>query len=325
MRPSEMIPIPIREFISGSTVPVDLYVKISDDKFILIAKQGTKTQKDQLNSYETKDVEYLWIEKSSYHKLTSQTIQLAGIILSRKDLDSGKKTQIVTNAATTTFRHLEHMGLDPVAFQQAKQVSDVTVQLVETHNSLSLLMESLNQCSDYLVRHSMAVAAISTLIGQAHQWQNRATIEKLALGGLLHDIGKKSLPQEILLKPKAHMSFEELQLYETHPFKGMEMATGLGSVPDDVVAMIYQHHENSIGQGFPQRLRDLKTHPLARIVALADEFVNLTVDNPNCPEPKTSLEALNYIELVKGQPYNKEAFRCLKRIVTSDRGTSVAS
>ena len=55
----QMVPIPITEFIAGSTNPVDLYVKIGEDKFILIAKQNGKTQKDQLKTYENKDVHYL--------------------------------------------------------------------------------------------------------------------------------------------------------------------------------------------------------------------------------------------------------------------------
>ncbi|MCB0384539.1 MAG: HD domain-containing protein [Bdellovibrionales bacterium] len=322
MDTKDMIPIPIREFISGLTVPVDLYVKLGDDKYVLIAKQGTKTQKDHLSSYKEKDVDYLWVEKAAYHKISNQTIQLAGIVLSKKDLDSGKKTQVVTAAAQTMFRHLDHLGLDEMAYTQAKQVADVPVQLVECHSRISQLMESLNQCSDDLLRHSMAVSAMSTVIGQAHNWQGKGTMEKLALGGLLHDIGKKTLPEELLKKARVHMSFEEIQLYETHPFKGMEMATGLGLIPDDIVAMIYQHHENSLGQGYPQRLRDLKTHPFARIVALADEFVNLTVANPNCPVPKTAHEAVDYIEIVMGQPFNKEAFRCLKRIVETEKRTT---
>lgn len=319
MNEQQMVPILIDEFISGLVVPVDIYVKLSEGKFVLIAKQGTKTQKDQLASYQNKDVNYLWIEKKDYHKLSNQTIQLAGIILNKSDVDSGTKTQVVTAAAHTMFRHLEHMGLDGVVFSQAKQIAEVTYQLVETHSRISSLMDSLNQCSDEVMRHSVAVSAVATMIGVAHKWQGKGTMEKLALGGLLHDIGKKALPPELLKKPKALMSFEETQLYETHPFKGMEMATGLGLVPDDIVAMIYQHHENTMGLGFPQKLRDIKTHPFARIVALADEFVNLTIANPNCPEPKAPREALNYIQFVKGQPYNKEAFRCLKLIVDTEQ------
>ena len=97
------------------------------------------------------------------------------------------------------------------------------------------------------------------------------------------------------------------------------MLLGLGVVPDDVVSIVYEHHENSIGQGFPQRLRDVKMHPLAKVVALADAYATLIIANPNCPVPKNPREALMYIEHTLGIPYNREAFRALKRIVDADQ------
>jgi HD-GYP domain-containing protein (c-di-GMP phosphodiesterase class II) len=114
------------------------------------------------------------------------------------------------------------------------------------------------------------------------------------------------------------MSYEEIQAYETHPFKGMQMLLSLGIVPDDVIAIVYEHHENAIGQGFPRKLRNLKMHPLAKVVAVADEFCNLTLSNPNCPVPKTPREALMTIEYTMGQPHNKEAFRALQMVVNKE-------
>ena len=114
------------------------------------------------------------------------------------------------------------------------------------------------------------------------------------------------------------MTNEELQLYETHAYKGAQLLAGLGVVPDDIVAMVYEHHENALGQGYPQRIRDLKTHPLAKIVALANQFVELTVEGPDCVKPRTAREAVNFIEQVMGLPFNKEAFRALKRIIDKE-------
>jgi HD-GYP domain-containing protein (c-di-GMP phosphodiesterase class II) len=93
----------------------------------------------------------------------------------------------------------------------------------------------------------------------------------------------------------------------------------LGIVPDDIVSIVYAHHENSIGQGFPQRMRDVKMHPLAKVTALADGYSNLVIANVNCPVPKNPREALMYIEHTQGIPYNKEAFRALKRIIEGDK------
>ncbi len=314
----QMVPIPITEFIAGSTVPVDLYVKIGEDKFILIAKQNAKTQKDQLKTYEHKEVHYLWVRKGDYATLVKSNLTIAGVLVNHQGLDAKQKTQVLTNAAGQVFRQLDTIGVSLEAYSQSKQVVEAIICLSENHKDLSELFSALGDVSDVLLRHSMAVCSVSTMIAQRMKWDSRATVEKLALGALLHDIGKKALPPELLLKPKAKMTHDELQTYETHPFKGMQMLIGLGVVPDDVISIVFEHHENAIGMGYPRKLRNIKVHPLARIVALANEFVDLTLANPNCPNPKSPREALVLIDTTMGQPFAKDAFKALAHIINKD-------
>src|SRR5690606_80586 len=120
---------------------------------------------------------------------------------------------------------------------------------------------------------------------------------------------------EIVNKPRAQLSFDELQVYESHAFRGMEILRTIPSVPDDVVAIVYEHHENAIGQGYPRKLRDLRMNPLAKVVALADAFAELTIKSPNCPTPKSAFDAINYLEVTMGQPFNKEAFTALRLLI----------
>jgi putative nucleotidyltransferase with HDIG domain len=192
------------------------------------------------------------------------------------------------------------------------------VGLVETHSSLSDLFASLASFSDQLLVHSVSVSALSVMLAIRMGYEKKTTLEKVALGGLLHDIGLKALPPELLKKSAAQMTNEELRLYETHSFKGQQMLMGVGVVPEDVVSIVYEHHENAIGQGYPQQIRDVKMHPLAKVVGLADAFSDLILVNANCPTPKNPREAIVYLEHTLGVPYNREAFRALKRIVNGE-------
>ena len=315
---SVMVPIPITEMINGSKVPVDLFIRLGEDKFICIAKSGSKTDKDRFSNYQNKTIHYLWVKKEQYGELVKSSLQIAGILVSQQNLTGKQKTKVLTNTAAAVFRQMDHMGLSFDAYSHSKQIVDATVTLSETHNDLFELFESLSECSDELLKHSMAVSCVSVMMAQAMNWDSRSTVEKLALGALLHDVGKKALPKDLIEKPKSKMSYDEHQLYETHPYKGMQMMVSLGIVPDDIISIVYEHHENALGQGFPRKLRNMKIHPLARIVALADEFVNLTLANPNCPVPKTAREALMIIDVTMGQPYNKECFRALQRVINKE-------
>jgi putative nucleotidyltransferase with HDIG domain len=261
----------------------------------------------------------MWVRKKEYYKLTHQSIGLAGIALSKKDLDDNQRTTLVSVAARSMFRQLEHLGVDLEMYDNARQITEAVIGLVESHKTLSTLFQSLAKFSDQIVAHSVAVGTLSVLIAQAMGFQKKTTLEKVAMGGLLHDIGMKTLPLEMVTKPLAEMSAEEIQLYETHSYKGMQMLQSLGIVPDDIVSIVYEHHENSIGQGFPQRLRDVKMHPLAKVIALADAYANLILANANCPVPKNPREALMYIEHTLGIPYNREVFRALKRVIEAEK------
>lgn len=315
----DFVPIPIHEFVNGVTIPVDLYIRIGEEKFVLVGKAGTPSNMDQFKNYQNREVSYVWVRKKEYYKLAHQSISLAGIALSKAQLNDNQKTTIVSAAARSMFRQIEHLGIDLEMYNNSKQITEAVIGLVENHQTLSALFKSLAAFSDHLVAHSVAVSAISTLIAQHMGFTKKATLEKIALGGLLHDIGLKALPVELISKPIAEMSAEEHALYETHSFKGMQMLQALGIVPDDIVSIVYEHHENSIGQGYPQRLRDVKMHPLAKVVALANAYADLILPNVNCPVPKNPREALMYIEHTLGIPFNREAFRALKKVIDSEK------
>ena len=120
------------------------------------------------------------------------------------------------------------------------------------------------------------------------------------------------------------MTPDEIQLYETHAYRGTQLLLSLGMVPDDIVSIVYEHHENSLGQGYPRRIRDVMIHPMARVVALANQFVDLTFKGTNCPQPRSPREALIYMEVTMGQPFNKEAFRALKSLVARSEFSQVS-
>jgi putative nucleotidyltransferase with HDIG domain len=323
MSPDSMVAVPITEFLSTNRLPVDIFIRLSQSKFVHLAKAGEAVQIDRFSRYENKHIDFLYIRKDDYGAYVEQNLTIAGILLNKKELLRDQRTSVLSQATKTVFRELESIGFTPVTLVHAKAVVKSTVELVETKISLSNLIETLQNSSEEIVSHSTAVSVVSVMIGNAMGWENKVTLEKLALGGLLHDIGKKELPPELLKKPRAEMSFEEIQLYETHSFRGMQILQSLGIVPDDVISIVYEHHENSAGQGYPRRLKDVRIHPLARVVQLADAFCDLTINGVNNPSMRSAEEAVQYIEEVMGMPFNRDVFKALKKIVDGQPAVQV--
>ena len=93
----------------------------------------------------------------------------------------------------------------------------------------------------------------------------------------MHDIGKKELPMNVVIKTRLEMTAAEMRLYETHPQRGKDLLGDIVGIPDDVISIVAHHHENNVGTGFPYRLTANRIHPLAKIVAVADCFFNIMI------------------------------------------------
>ena len=311
----EYIPLPTTDFIAGLKAPVNLYIKLGEDKYVLLCKAGSKTNSSQLTSYKNKKINYLWTKKQDFINISKHNLIVAGIAVNSSNCNTKQKSKFLSSAANTVFSEMEHLGINESSYKNVKEITKATISLVQQNNNIFEIMNTLKLNSIDLVRHSLSVSTFSLMIAHELKWKNKVALEKLSVGALLHDIGLNSISKEILNKPIALMNAEELQIYESHPFKGMEMMMSLGFIPDDIISIIFEHEENRIGQGYPRKIRGIKMHPLARIVALADAFTNLVVQNVNQPMEKTPKEAIYYIEKIMGQPYDKEAFKALKKAI----------
>lgn len=124
--------------------------------------------------------------------------------------------------------------------------------------------------------HTRRVATLAVRIGeQLHLPAYRLRL--LALGGLLHDMGKLSVPDAILNKP-GKLTDAEFDVIRRHPAAGRELLTELGGFPELVLDLVESHHERLDGTGYPNRAKAGKLDLEVRILTVADVYDALTAD-----------------------------------------------
>ena len=124
--------------------------------------------------------------------------------------------------------------------------------------------------------HTRRVATLAVAVGeQLGLPQNR--LRELALGGLLHDMGKLSVPDEILKKP-GRLTDAEFAEIRRHPSAGRELLTELGGFSPLVLDLVESHHERIDGGGYPNRVDASQLALEVRILTVADVFDALTAD-----------------------------------------------
>ena len=157
-------------------------------------------------------------------------------------------------------------------------VRDMLDYLEADPDMLESLVRGLSTNSDLYV-HSVNVSVYTVAMARRMGISNQEQLENLAIGGFLHDIGKASIPAEILTKP-GPLNPSEWVVIRRHPYTGRALVTEAGDFAPVVFDCIVHHAERVDGSGYPDGLLGPDIPQAARIVAVADAFDALTVDKP---------------------------------------------
>jgi putative nucleotidyltransferase with HDIG domain len=154
----------------------------------------------------------------------------------------------------------------------------------------------------YIAGHQKRVAQLSCAIAEEMGY-SQERINGLRIAGLLHDIGKIYLPQEILWKPH-QLTDIEFNMIKNHPEVGYQILNHI-HFPWPVNKIILQHHEKIDGSGYPKGLTGKDILLEAKILAVADT-IEAMVSNRPYREPFHIEEALGEIQLHKNIHYDSE-------------------
>ncbi len=159
----------------------------------------------------------------------------------------------------------------------APLVDDV-VESINRHPDALLSLARLKTADEYTYMHSVAVCALMVALGRQLGFGD-AQCREAGMAGMLHDLGKAAMPQDVLNKP-GKLTAEEFELIKQHPVRGYEMLRAGGAVSEAVMDVCHHHHERYDGTGYPDRLAGEQISLLARMGAVCDVYDAVTSDRP---------------------------------------------
>lgn len=284
--------IPIGDFISSSNLKLDVYIKLSEGKYLRIAKEGYELAGQRIAQYKAKGAEHLYIRQDEFNRYVGLNVNLARAVGKSNKVIPEKKVQALVHSAEVIVQDLYVNGIDPKKFADSKDVLLLTLNVVGQEIDLFTLLASLNKAGDWLYAHSLGVALYAGLIAEELMWTSDLTRGKVLMAGLLHDVGLKEIDPDILHKGRAEWDKNESRIYEGHCARGRDILSRVTSVQEEIALVALEHHENCNGQGYPSKLKKDQISPLAKLISVADTFCELTLKGPSHSVPLSPHDAI---------------------------------
>lgn len=252
----------------------------------------TKETQDKIDKLQLKDLYVLTKDHPLYEKDTQEYIAK---ILDDNSISSKLKSEIIHDMATDTINELFSGEINKNKIDRSTELVNDTIQLILNDESAAKAMLRVTSYDYYTYTHCVNVSIYALGFG-AHLKLDKNKLNVLGRAGILHDLGKKNIPNEIVNK-NGRLTDEEFSTMKSHPVLAVEILKELGENNQLVLDAIEQHHEKLDGSGYPKGLKAHEIHILSQIIAIADIFDALTTKRSY----KDALKTFDALSIMKNE------------------------
>jgi HD-GYP domain-containing protein (c-di-GMP phosphodiesterase class II) len=189
------------------------------------------------------------------------------------ELIAAKKIHSKTKEAVISLFSEVRMGNAINLDEMVSLVAELN-QSIKRNPSALISLSRLKDADNYTYLHSVAVCILMIALGR-QLGLNESMLTQAGIAGLLHDIGKVFIPDEVLNKA-GKLTDEEFNIVKMHPQKGWELLKKTSDVSDCVLDVCRHHHERIDGMGYPDKLSGEALTLFARMGAVCDVYDAIT-------------------------------------------------
>ena len=179
--------------------------------------------------------------------------------------------------AVTAMFSEARMGNTVDAASAGGLVQEISDSVARNAGAL-ISLARLKTADDYTYMHSVAVCAMMIALGR-QLGLDEAGVRAAGVAGLLHDMGKAFIPNEVLNKP-GKLSQSEFAVVQRHPALGEKLLRDGANVDAIALDVCLHHHEKADGTGYPERLKSEQISIYAKMGAVCDVYDAITSDRP---------------------------------------------
>ena len=314
-KPTEgYLSLPVATLLPERAVGVDLYIRhLRSGPLRLYRASRIPLEEDDLSRLANRGVRVLYMRKSAHARYQAYLKENIATLIADESQSVTSRfsalNEVVRDVLESSFRK----GDTDETVRQSERLADHCVDLLSRDDySETELMDVLHH--DYhTFTHSANVSYLAVILARSLGMTDQETVRQIAVGGLLHDLGKMNIPHQLLTKP-ARLTEREFDIVRNHPIWGLEKLGQRDDLSQGQLMMVYQHHERVAGGGYPVGCRQREIHDWARICTVVDVYEALKANRPY-RDPLPIGEIIGIMTRDSGKVFDQEMLQCWLKVI----------
>jgi HD-GYP domain-containing protein (c-di-GMP phosphodiesterase class II) len=195
-----------------------------------------------------------------------------------QDRSKVKLTESVKARVAEGIQYLYNDTTSPSFTSTTKNITDDLMRAISDNDAVAVDISALKVSDEYTFKHSVDVATMAMIVGRKHGLDDNEVYE-LGISGLLHDVGKSKIPNEILNKA-TRLTDDEFAMMKQHSLFGYGILKEKNDLSNSIKLGVLQHHEKMNSKGYPMGVSSDKINLFARIISVADIYDALVTERP---------------------------------------------
>lgn len=273
----------------------------------LILAEGTNNLGRYIRSLNRLGISEIYIEDA-----ISEGIDIPDVITT-------KTRNICKETIRNTFKDFTKKG--KIQVDNIESAIDLVIEEILQNKDVLISLNDIGTADEYTYTHSVSTTVYALMLGQRLEY-SKDMLKRLAIGTILHDIGKIYIDHDIMFK-EGKLTDKEYEYVKKHTLLGYNALKSCKSLSELSRIISLTHHEHIDGTGYPRGITGDKLHQFSKIVAIADVYDALT--STRCYRPKWSnKQAMDMLMKHCGTKFDTDLVgRFLQLIAVYPNGTQV--
>jgi HD-GYP domain-containing protein (c-di-GMP phosphodiesterase class II) len=312
MQRADYIPIRVATLLPTEVVGLNLYQQeLNTERLLLFRGAEYPITADDLHRLRGRGVEHLYISQEA-RELYQTYLRKVATTSDSDSIPIAVRTCALNEVVRDVLRSAFMKGDTDETVAAAQRLGVLAGDIVTKADFVARdLFQVLNH--DYTTFAHSANVAFYCAVLAAEIGYSRKDIEQITTGGLLHDLGKLDIDENILCK-RGRLTVAEYRQVRAHSLLGFKKLVHRKDLSEGQLMMAYQHHERPDGSGYPVGCVKSDIHPWAKLCSVVDVYEALTSQRPyRSPMPRSKALLLQKRE--SGTAFDPEILECWKSII----------